>query len=1343
MDNKSTSNSRTPTSRTATPASTRQTATPSAKSTTATSRTATPASTRQSATPTAKSTTSASTRTATTRQSAAEQKSAQSTQRTAATRQTATPAAKSTTATSRTATPASTRTATTRQSAAEQRAASSRSSSNARAERAAVAADTDVKRAARNKDKNARSSSGATKARGGAAAEADGNVKKKAVIITCAVILLCVAIIVTVVIVLHVRKKNALPTDVFKNTYSTTTKVGYAAEYLDTVERKIPATTENEGRSSVGYPTYGYTLNAAMGTDSDKVALRNAIIGESSYLTSSDTANAGGGGYNSIDADGNLCNNLVPTGRRLYKHTGAVGMYLGDVSDDEPAVVKRLTIKPRGYRSYSVTGLYAPAGEVVKVQISEADLAAVGELKFYIGQALYNGQANNIWATKNQMNRMPHVLNTLIVNANRAVLEDGVYTAYIGSFLGGPIYISNTNVQFTVTISGAVRYSHFILGYTSPEEFAENSKSSAPYFDLEVWEYGVLHSGPKQYAAQLSYDDIYSAAIMWDKIALVSTRISSQGVVFLYDPFVAAGAAVAFPGRSSVNCPMGWMSGSLNYDSFVTSGSWGNMHEYNHNFQGWGMGDGGEVTNNALSLVEYSLFTDISSARKVGASGDGMGGWNRYTSASFALDQITAGKFENGTKGLAAYATVLHSFGQDLFIKTAQTSRSQTVDKWAAACSEATGHNFTYYVQSMLGHAVSDTALTDEQKAYPMFVPVASTYQTGRRFAVGDDTHEITTMRPYVIEQGVDFDFNFLEYGINHDIDGKTVAGSLVVPDGFTYRVKSVFEPEYGAVTKKADNIYTYTPDGSNRSGKIYVTLEINKTDNAFDVEDVELVLEFQPKIGKPNQIDQVTYTYTADTIYTTVEQAYADNYEGYADVTRSYVNYPSKNMNGNAQVWFPADNTVTELSGKILITETAKYRFDLRATYSNLYISLDNGRTYALAANVKSYVATHNVTDNIPLGCKYYTDYELNKDDWVYFKIVTLNNKALLDADASSKGRSYADLGMGKFEVPGGTIDEDEDTEDYVPPTATVKTLIVTSAYRVDYEPSTGSFESEYFYLREYSYDYDNAEPIAVKQTPLFSQYTPWDSTDTYKIENIFDDDETTYIHNSKYHVTETPFVVEVELENEITANRLVFFGTKYNNNAKTYLPKAYKVWIGDGTGEWELVAEATTSVVSNQRVTVDFDGMHTFRYYKVEVSDTHSTAAYKYIALDKIEFYNAISLHGGKQISPDDASITYKGSWSVEPGLCTFGHILCGKNKATAEFEFTGTHVAIKSMRGSGYGSFTVYIDGRQVDTVSLDGSGVDVVYVSSELSDEKTHTVQIRCTSGTANIDSIIVW
>jgi hypothetical protein len=272
-------------------------------------------------------------------------------------------------------------------------------------------------------------------------------------------------------------------------TYATTTSVGYSAEYLGIVERNIPDEMENEGLSA--YPTYGTTLSLT-------VDERKALIEENSYISAIGTQYTNGT-YDKMDKDGYLylkdgTKVLDSEGnqRKLYKHTASTSMYYGTgVADNEPGIIKRVTLTPRGYGSYSVTGVYAPAGEVIKIQISEADMKATGGITVYIGQVMYSSYPNNIGSGVNP-NRMPILVNTMVVTKETATLEDGVYTAYVGSYLGGPIYIGNTSSTVTVTLSGGVMYSHFILGYTTKEEFEENAKSTAPYFDMEVRNYGVL-----------------------------------------------------------------------------------------------------------------------------------------------------------------------------------------------------------------------------------------------------------------------------------------------------------------------------------------------------------------------------------------------------------------------------------------------------------------------------------------------------------------------------------------------------------------------------------------------------------------------------------------------------------------------------------------------------------------------------------------------------------------------------------------------------------------------------------------------------------------------------------
>ncbi len=1194
---------------------------------------------------------------------------------------------------------------------------------------------------------------------------------------------------------------------IFENPVSTTTEVGFSGEIIGEVERNKPVEeTKDEGLAS-GYPTYGYTLSGVIGSDPEKVAARNALIRESSYLTATGTQhNSGAGGqYTWMDENGFLYSGTTAAPvaaldaenqhRQLYKHSASVGLYFGNVSEDEPRIAKKVTMRPRRYNSYGVTGIYAPAGEVIKIEISQADMEATGGITIHIGQALYNGQANNIWAEKGQMQRFPVILNTMNVNKNTATYDEerGIYTAYVGSFIGGPLYIRNTRSSFNVTISGGVTYSHFILGYTTKEEFEANKNSSAPYFDLEVWNFGVLHSGPKRYAQNFSYEDIYKAAILWEKVSSVTTTGSSQGIVFLYDPFVAAGAAVAFPGRSSVNCPTGWMASSLNYNQIVTSGAWGNFHEYHHNFQGYGVGNGGEVTNNGMTLVSYALFTKISSARGIAGYGSaGLGGWNSYTSATWPLSELLkipqGGSPSNGNQGLTIYATLLHNFGANNYIqaKVQQQRKSygQNYSGYLRAWQDITHNDMTYFFKDILQGIDKTNADKWKNPEYPTFVPVSSVYQTGRSFNYDGEKKYFKTMQPYIIPFGEEFNIDLSRYNAPN---GQYKSGSVVIPEGFTYRIKSISKPEHGSIEVVDNYNFKYKPGKELLSGQIIATLEIKKNDKAFKVEDVDLVLEFeQSHETNKNILTRTTYTYSAENMYTDAQTAYENGYAGYE--SENTIDHTNPTQNANTDIWyypnteenhtkypnaadhhFFTDNTVVELRGKIHTTDAAKYRFYLRGRRNcALYYSLDDGQTYTLGATIKDTTGVSNSHMFRPNDPNTYVDIVLKENSWIYFKEVLL---------VQPEFGSYIGLGVATWTAPMFTIvnkyydaegnevsseeeavrtethyydyqghevtEEEANNAELIPPSSTSQPAYA-NAFRENYEyPSNSGFETDYFYTREYIYSYDDSRISDANQTCVESIYTPWDNTPVHSINNLFDDDDNTFIHSNRSNISESnPFGVTVELDKTITANRLIFHGSAVKGQYRTYLPKTFKIWVSENGEDWTIVSDVQASTLSNLQVVADFDNYHTFKYYKVLVTNTHSTEAYKYICLNKIELVWSLAINGGKQITPDNENFVFTGNWKNEQTFSTFGHVYAGENNSSLQFKFNGNRLALTSSLKFGT-SFEVYIDGVKVNSIDLKKQSGDLVltYLSDEL-EMKWHNVQVKCT-GKANIDSIIIF
>ena len=1167
------------------------------------------------------------------------------------------------------------------------------------------------------------------------------------IILVCFLVVLLFASAI-VFINVYVARRKKRDNKVFAIEKPGITKVGYSAEYLGTVNRNVPTTTSNGGLGDENYPTYGYTKNLSAEQKNLIIDESRSLCGMKTFVDVSGRNERFGDTYDAMDKDGNLYLRNVKLDRKLYKHSASVGLYSydatgnSDVSASEPGVIKRINLKSRG-AGYNITGLYAPAGEVIKIQISAKDLQITSGLNVLIGQALYNTQANNIWAAKG-INRMPLILNQLVLvkpneNTNPAIysVDNDTYTFYVGSFMGGPIYIQpgNNSAEFSVTISGAVNYSHFILGYTTREEFEQNAKSSAPYFDLMVWDGGVLHSGPKRFAQSFSYDQLYDAAVLWDKISIISTygRNNPCGIVFLYDCFVAAGAAVAFPGRMSVNCPAGWMPNSLNYESFVNSGAWGNMHEFNHNYQGWGFPGGGEVTNNALNLVSYSLFTRISSNRQIGSVNEGLGGWNRYTSGSWAVRQLYA---DTGRENdLSIYAALLHSFGQDAFLNTKVGGTDNYLTRW----SEYVHYDMTYFSE-LIGKTMSDTTKqTMQEKNYPMFVPVASIYQTGRSYNYNGGKKYIETVQPYKIAYGDPYTVDLRRYTFSSFYE----SGSIAIPNRFEYIITNITQPQHGTLTKTdTKNVYTFTPDANLRSGKIYVTLSIVDTQHEFEVDDVDLVLEFEQNHEMNKTIIKRT-VYKSNTgahTFATAKEAYDNNFANYS-VTYNGDN-KNASQNANTEIWI--GNNAEQgavfmvLNGKLYIEETAKYRITLRGRHSMaLALSLD-GVNYNLMD--ETLEANESMSADVR-NDKYHFDYSYTAGTWVYFK-------ATLMVKPEVSNGSYIGIGIGKllkasaiYNENGQLIDTNGNViteEDYeqMPETASIT---YANAYRSSYQFINNKFTTEYFYKRSYSaptlssiYDNSNTNATIVS----VSSNTSWDSNTT--ISAILDKDDTNHFNSGKNFVfnADNPYEFVVDLGQVIEANRCIIQG--YHAGSNWYTPNSFTLYAGTSLDNLKQISSFTNGEVDNLgQVAFNFGYNVNMRYYKLSISGSKSGG---YIAFHWIKFMNNIS--GGKQYSPDENMFTFKGGWNTENPLSTFGHVYVA-NRASVEFEFIGTRFGLISNLKNYKNDFEVYIDNERVESIVLNYNKKDIDYsfVSNQLSNSK-HKVVIK-SKVQFSVDSIVLW
>lgn len=1044
-------------------------------------------------------------------------------------------------------------------------------------------------------------------------------------------------------------------------------KIGQWSEDIGTYGRTIPSETSNEGLNA-RYPTYGTNLSDI--TDEEK----DNIIAENAQILASDTT------YNSMDREGNLYLDGVATGKKLYKHTSSVGMYYGDVSDTEKAVVREITISPREIRNY-VTGLYAPPGEVVKIEISQQDLDKTGGLRVYIGQVSHRNNVNNIWKARDDFSRMPVISHSLVASSE---------ITYVGSPLGGPIYVypTNFNEKFTVTISGAVPYFHYIHGQTTREEVETMTSYSAPYYDYEIWDLGVRFSGSSKYA-NFDYDNLVKVGDLWEKIIRTSRQVpcsanAAIGVGYVFDCFVAAGSACAFQGGNSwINAPCSWMQSSLNYDSMVTNGFWGNIHEYNHLYQSYGMESSktNEVTNNATSLLSYVSYTKISDKRSTNDST--LGGWERFTDPSRSLRETLSNAANNQTQSsLNAYADLIHTFGVDTFAKATRLQSGFGVDNWYEALSKATDYNFTYYFEELLGQTISaeKKALYDTKNRI-VFVPVATIFETGRDYYSGGKQVFSTTVRPYRIERGVSQGINFNE--------------RLILPEGFTFSIKKITNPTSGKIVKTSNNVYSYIPGTTDSSGVIKVTIALKHS--TYTTKDVTLTLEFSQY--DKNQVEVTKYSYAGDTSYSSVKEALNNDFAGYTDVNK-YKNTTTF-LNGLA------NKQIGIVEGKIYIEKSGNYAICLRSGRGNntLYLAVNDK---SKLVEVMSFNSDHG---GFLLEGESVINLSLNAGDYVYFREITLS-RHYVDA--------FTELGIACL-------------DDKTPRMVTVPTNILCTNSML--MPSK-DFSSKELYKHTYNESYLVDSSSSSSHKLMSVNMDSWDSTTS--IDNIFDEDKANYYHNNRNNfVSESnPFILVADMQKAARYNNIKI---QSRTSGQYNLPTTFKLYGSLDCEKWNLLGDYSDLSMSGNTISVDFNEAE-FRYYKLYITDTKSQSSdNKYVTIASIDFTYTFS---GSEISPFDLGYyREKGSnqtFTREAAESSYGSVM--KGDGIVKFDFTGTGFMLLTLQDNEC-RIRVTVDKKSIELNLSPSTGKQFACIMSGLKN-KNHKVSIKVLSGKLCVDSVVV-
>ena len=884
------------------------------------------------------------------------------------------------------------------------------------------------------------------------------------------------------------------------------------------------------------------------------------ILAENNKLIASSST------YDEIGSDGKLYLNGNYINRNLYKHVFSDGLYGQNPSSTEKAVKKVMKINPASSTNY-VTGLYAPAGEVVKVEISQEDLTNIGgSLPFIIGFVTHN----NVVSVNSEsvgIKRVPNLSNTLVIKKT---------TGYIGSFLGGPIYINNPpkTKKFTVNITGALPYKHIIFGVTTKKDFEAMEDYTAPFFELDIRD-SIRYSGGLSNIKGLDYESLMLDLIFWDKCLRTSRQVPTGsninlGIHFLFDPCVnAKGAlALAYVGRNWCQVPPSFAM-ALNFETATKYGVWGHIHELNHHFQKYGFNSvSNEVTNNVINIVEYILYTQLSGLRNVYSTAAllKISGNHNYMNPEYSLNSLVTNP-PSAADEIRFYEPIIQAFGPHLFLKATQFGDGKAgVDLFYEALVTTMHHDFTYYVEKILNLVISESKKEEMQALnYPIFIPITTIYQTGRYFNFNGEEQFSNTSYPYRIPRGGATKLDFE----NH----------LIYPNGFTVTIESLSSPTNGQLKKVSDLVYTYEPDNTHKlSGRMDLKLNLVNSEEGISTK-IKLGLEFEVD---NSQSIQTNYIFDS-VVYTNLDEAIEKNFEGYSS-TEFFPNFAGALTGikeGNIGVW----------EGKFRIDDDG-YKYILYRGGrgpSKLYFRINKETEYRQPL----YIVINQAGYMFAQPSYAYQEIDLKKGDIVYFKAY------LLGYTLASGASAYLYIGISK-----------ENVVSKVRTLGSNDIVGIDSQFDVKYEFVSGDpYYSEKQFDSLSFFDYS----LVSVSSP---NYEGWDSS--YNIEKLVDRSTSTYIHTKKGQAinANNPLTLIFDLGREYYFDYIYFVKRAPNN----YAPKTLTLSTSTDGTTW-VEKETVTTEVNGDLVEMNLKNKLNSRYVRMHITETTSPNP-GYIALVSVEF-------------------------------------------------------------------------------------------------------------------------
>ncbi len=385
----------------------------------------------------------------------------------------------------------------------------------------------------------------------------------------------------------------------------------------------------------------------------------------------------------------------------------SAGEFPGAVAIEAERVTREVEIDARvpGWHS---TGLYAPAGEVIRVTVSPGAPAMSVQI----------GCHTDSIAKKDHWDRVPRI-------TTKQVLKPGENR--VASAFGGLVYlipasdrrgVAADESAVRVSVAGAIEAPRFVLGVTDVDAWRSRIRNApGPWAELETST--VIVSVPSSHVRNL--DDPRGVLEVWNKVLDAAADLATiprerdRPQRYVTDVQISAGYMHSgYPIMTHLDA-----ADEMVEEAKLRAGSWGLFHELGHNHQQgtWTFHGTGEVTCNLFSL--YIMETVCGKDEGTGheALSKRLARRARYLTEGASFEKWCSDPF----LALTMYIELREAFGweaykgvfaeyRDLPKSERPTTEQEKRDQWMVRFSRQVGRNLGPFFKAW-GVPVSDEAV--------------------------------------------------------------------------------------------------------------------------------------------------------------------------------------------------------------------------------------------------------------------------------------------------------------------------------------------------------------------------------------------------------------------------------------------------------------------------------------------------------------------------------------------------------------------------------------------------------------------------------------------------------